>query len=284
MWPFDTQECTLKFGSWTSTGLEIDLEPYGNKTVVELLNVYTKDDEWNILGKPSVEKNVMHYACCKEPYPDVSFKFRIQRDSPAYRAIIVLPCLVIMLMTGCSFLLSPAAGEKILINCIAILSAILYLLYFAITLPFKRTEVPIIVTFYSNITALVGIAVLLNVVCLSMARERKYSSPPKFLKRLFAGYLGQFLCLGNYYHQVSSTHQRLTVELTDMAESEQQQTEQQNTDVEGSGHDMQARAISTFQDHQSYIMRDWVLVAAGLERLFFTVYALAFGVITAVYV
>ena len=35
-----------------------------------------------------------------------------------------------------------------------------------------------------------------------------------------------------------------------MAESEQQQTEQQNTDVEGSGHDMQARAIPTFQDHQ----------------------------------
>ena len=49
-----------------------------------------------------------------------------------------------MLMTGCSFLLSPASGEKILINCVAILSAILYLLYFAITLPFKRTEVPII--------------------------------------------------------------------------------------------------------------------------------------------
>ena len=48
-----------------------------------------------------------------------------------------------------------------------------------------------------------GIAVLLNVVCLSMARERKYSSPPKFLKRLFAGALGKILCLGNYYHQVS---------------------------------------------------------------------------------
>ena len=57
-------------------------------------------------------------------------------------------------------------------------------------------------TFYSNITALVGIAILLNVVCMSMARERKYSSPPKFLKNLFAGPLGKFLCLGNYYHQV----------------------------------------------------------------------------------
>ena len=57
-----------------------------------------------------------------------------------------------MLMTGCSFLLSPASGEKILINCVAILSAILYLLYFAITLPFKRTEVPIIgkIDFYKD--------------------------------------------------------------------------------------------------------------------------------------
>ena len=64
----------------------------------------------------------------------------------------------------------------------------------------------------------------------------------------------------------------------------QQQTEQQNMDVEGSGHDMQSRAISTFHDSQSYLMRDWVLVAAGLERLFFTIYAMAFGVITAVYV
>lgn len=139
-------------------------------------------------------------------------------------------------------------------------------------------------TFYSNITALVGIAVLLNVVCMSMARERKYSSPPKFLKNTFSGYLGKCLCLGNYYHQVSSTHQRLTVELTDMAESEQQ-----NMDVEETGHDMRARQSSnalglTPEDHQSFIMRDWILVAAGLERLFFTVYALAFAIITSVYV
>ena len=47
-------------------------------------------------------------------------------------------------MTGCSFLLSPTAGEKLTINCIAILSAILYLIYFAMTLPFNQNEVPII--------------------------------------------------------------------------------------------------------------------------------------------
>jgi len=283
-WPFDTQTCQLKFGSWTSHGNQINLHLYRNSTTVEKLNLYTDNREWKIVRDITAEKRSTYYQCCPEPYPDVTFTFTLKRDSPGYRAIIVLPCLVIMLMTGCSFLLTPTSGEKLIINAIAILASILYLLYFAMTLPFTQNDLPVIVTFYSNITALIGIAILLNVVCMSMAREKKYNSPPKFLKNTFSGFIGQILCLGNYYHQVSSTHQRLTVELTDMAESEQQQTEQQNTDVEGSGHDMQARAISTFQDHQSYIMRDWVLVAAGLERLFFTVYALAFGVITAVYV
>ena len=132
-------------------------------------------------------------------------------------------------------------------------------------------------TFYSNITALVGIAILLNVVCMSLARERKYQSPPKFLKNAFGGLLGKCLCLGNYYHQVSSTHQRLTVELTDMAESEQQ-TEQETE--EGQVPNLNLSQV----DLNSYIMRDWILVAAGLERLFFSIYALAFAIITSVYV
>ena len=69
------------------------------------------------------------------------------------------------------------------------------------------------VTFYSNITALIGIAVLLNVVCMSMAREKKYNSPPKFLKNTFSGFIGQILCLGNYYHQVSTISELHTLKL-----------------------------------------------------------------------
>ena len=34
----------------------------------------------------------------------------------------------------------------------------------------------------------------------------------------------------------------------------------------------------------SIIMKDWVLVAAGLERLFFLIYGLAFAIVTSVYV
>lgn len=64
-----------------------------------------------------------------------------------------------------------------------------------------------------------------------------------------------------------------------MAESEQQAESQDN---EGQGHDMACQR--TMIDSNSIIMRDWILVSAGLERLFFSIYALAFAVITSVYV
>ena len=69
-----------------------------------------------------------------ESYPDVTFTFHLQRNSPSYRAgvrrlqsaitvdtmmmpwQVILPCLVTMLLVVASFLLPPTAGEKILVN------------------------------------------------------------------------------------------------------------------------------------------------------------------------
>ena len=72
-----------------------------------------------------------------------------------------------------------------------------------------------------------------------------------------------------------------------MAESEQQASSERSTeDPEENGLDMLRlpAASASSWDQNSYIMRDWMLVAAGLERLFFAIYALAFAIITSVYV
>ncbi|XP_059082265.1 acetylcholine receptor subunit alpha-type acr-16-like isoform X1 [Tigriopus californicus] len=276
-WPLDTQECKLKFGSWTSHGHQIDLALYRNMTQVELLDFYTNNREWVSLATVA-QRNRIVYDCCPETYPDVTFEFILQRNSPAYKAVFVLPCLVIMLMTICCFLLPPTAGEKITINGFAFLTCCIFLLYFASSLPFHNNAIPLLVTFYSNTAAMVGIALLLNVTCFSFARDRKYSGPPKFLKNAFSGSLGKCLCLGNYYHQVSSTHERLVLELTDMAESEQAGDRDQETGHHGG----EERPILS-NDSQNSVMRDWVLVAAGLERFFFVFYTIIFAITTSVY-
>ena len=90
---------------------------------------------------------------------------------------------------------------------------------------------------------------------------------------------------------MSATHQRLVVELDDLAESEQQ-AEQGNGDLFRPEHRMSGRihnpggaASTLFGDNEaSIIMRDWIMVAAGIERLFFVVYAIGFAIITSVYV
>jgi len=268
MWPQESQSCKLKFGSWTSHGSQIDLGLFHNMSTVEHLNFYTENKEWEVLASYA-ERNTNKYASVPETYPDVTFTFRLQRNSPAYRASIILPCLITMMLVVSSFLLPPNAGEKLTINCISFLVCILFLIYFQTALPAMSDHIPLIVLFYSNTGALVGIAITLNVCCISLARERRYSAPPKWIRNFFSGFIGRLLCLSNYYHQVSDTHQRLVVEMDDILESPE--SDQPNQDLNAHG------------QAGTGIMKDWVLVAAGIERFFFLIYAIAFALVSGVY-
>jgi len=270
-WPHDSQSCKLKFGSWTSHGDQIDLGLYHDMDTVDKLNFYTENKEWKV-DSSTATRSENKYETVAETYPDVTFTFQISRRSPSYRAAIILPCLLTMLLVVTSFLLPPTAGEKITLNSICFLVCCLYMIYFQSSLPAMADHMPLILLFYSNTAALVAIAILLNVCCISMARERRYSSPPKALRTLFSGFLGRLLCLGSYYHQVSETHHRLELQLDDVSMSESPESEQAARELN----------LRDGQETNS-VMRDWLLVAAGIERFFLMVYALAFGLVSSVY-
>jgi len=269
MWPHESPRCRLKFGSWTSHGDQISLGLFNGKDEVEYLNFYTDNKEW-IIVNTTVRLNTNKYPSVEETYPDVTFTFNLKRNSPSYRAGVILPCLITMLLVVTSFLLPPHAGDKLLVNTVSLIICILYLLHFQQTLPAMSDHIPLIVLFYSNTASLVGIAIVLNICCISLTREKRFSAPPKWLRNFFSGFMGKLLCLGNYYHQVSETHQRLVVELDDIQDSpECEQTE---------------RDLSTHGQAGSGIMKDWLLVAAGIERFFFLMYSLAFAFVSGFYI
>ena len=64
--------------------------------------------------------------------------------SPTYRSVIILPCLILMLVTGCSFLLTPESGEKLILSGISLIGVLMFLIYFAISLPFHQHTTPIL--------------------------------------------------------------------------------------------------------------------------------------------
>ncbi|CAG9136631.1 unnamed protein product [Plutella xylostella] len=107
--PFDDQHCDMKFGSWTYDGNQLDLvlkdENGGD------LSDFITNGEWYLIGMPG-KKNTITYACCPEPYVDVTFTIMIRRRTLYYFFNLIVPCVLISSMALLGFTLPPDSGEK----------------------------------------------------------------------------------------------------------------------------------------------------------------------------
>lgn len=63
-------------------------------------------------GMPG-KKNVNMYACCPEPYVDVTFTIQIRRRTLYYFFNLIVPCVLISSMALLGFTLPPDSGEKL---------------------------------------------------------------------------------------------------------------------------------------------------------------------------
>lgn len=82
--PWDEQVCFFKFGSWSFSGRQIDLQP-GDFDLSE----YMENGEWIVISSLSIKvpdlleywvnRSEKYYACCPEPYQDLKFFMHIKR-------------------------------------------------------------------------------------------------------------------------------------------------------------------------------------------------------------
>jgi nicotinic acetylcholine receptor, invertebrate len=69
--PFDEQHCTMKFGSWTYDGFQVDLVHVDQKVTPDENNIpigidlkdFYRSCEWDIMSVPA-RRNVKMYPCC----------------------------------------------------------------------------------------------------------------------------------------------------------------------------------------------------------------------------
>lgn len=79
------------------------------------INDYVHSNEWALVGHPA-KKNVKHYSCCVEPYPDLTFTVQLKRVAAFYHYILVLPCVLLSFLTLVIFWLPPESPAKILLG------------------------------------------------------------------------------------------------------------------------------------------------------------------------
>lgn len=137
-WPYDSHKCILKIGSWTYDALQIDLADGRIET-----DVYTENYEWTIT-KVDVQRNVRKYECCDKPYVDIEHSVYFKRRSPMFKAVVLAPALVVILMTLSNFWLPAPSGEKILLNGVNVIVVVSLLTFFAQRIPVMSSSTPLV--------------------------------------------------------------------------------------------------------------------------------------------
>ncbi|CAN7987841.1 unnamed protein product [Ixodes pacificus] len=185
--PFDDQKCDLKFGSWTYNGYQLDLRVKSDEGGD--LSSYISNGEWDLIAVPGI-RNEKEYACCPEPYIDITYTIHIRRRTLYYGFNLIIPCVLISSMTLLGFTLPPDTGERLTLGVTILLSLTVFMLQLAETMPPTSDAVSIIGTYFACIMIMVAFSVVMTVVVLNYHhRNQETTEMPAVIKTVFLVWL-----------------------------------------------------------------------------------------------
>uniref|UniRef100_A0A8C2ZLE0 Cholinergic receptor, nicotinic, beta 5b n=1 Tax=Cyclopterus lumpus TaxID=8103 RepID=A0A8C2ZLE0_CYCLU len=185
--PFDQQNCTLKFRSWTYDHTEIDL--------ILLTDYASRDDfkpsgEWDIVslpGRKNEDPNDIRYL-------DITYDFIIKRKPLFYTINLIIPCILITSLAILVFYLPSDCGEKMTL-CISVLLALtVFLLLISKIVPPTSLAVPLIGKYLMFSMVLVTFSIVTSVCVLNVHhRSPSTHTMPPWVKRVFLYRLPSYL-------------------------------------------------------------------------------------------
>ncbi|CAB1336880.1 unnamed protein product [Coregonus sp. 'balchen'] len=180
--PFDQQNCKMKFGSWTYDRAKIDL--IGMASDVDQMD-YWESGEWviiNAVGKYNTKK----YECCTEIYPDITYYFIIRRLPLFYTINLIIPCLLISCLTVLVFYLPSQCGEKITLCISVLLSLTVFLLLITEIIPSTSLVIPLIGEYLLFTMIFVTLSIIITVFVLNVHhRSPRTHCMPHWVRRVF---------------------------------------------------------------------------------------------------
>ncbi|XP_042263266.1 neuronal acetylcholine receptor subunit alpha-7-like isoform X2 [Thunnus maccoyii] len=111
-------------------------------------------------------KEEKKYACCPEPYPDVTYTVVMRRRTLYYCFNLLIPCVLISTLALLVFLLPADSGEKTSLGITVMLSLMVFMLLVAEIMPATSDSVPLIAQYFATTKVIVGLSVIATVLVL----------------------------------------------------------------------------------------------------------------------
>uniref|UniRef100_A0A914ZCD4 Uncharacterized protein n=1 Tax=Panagrolaimus superbus TaxID=310955 RepID=A0A914ZCD4_9BILA len=200
-YPFDQQNCKLKYASWAYDGTKIDIILTSNTG--DQSN-YMTSTEW-ILNSIEAEKNSIVYSCCPEPYPYVDIHINIERRPMFYVFNLILPCVLTSLVALLGFYMPSDSGEKVTLGITSLLSTTVFLMLVADSMPPTSDALPLIGLYYGVTIFIVSLATALTVFTLNIHHTGFHGDPvPEIVQIIAFKYVAKFLCMKiETYHSLN---------------------------------------------------------------------------------
>ncbi|XP_033125486.1 neuronal acetylcholine receptor subunit alpha-10-like [Anneissia japonica] len=191
--PFDMQQCDMKFGSWTYTSFQMNLHKFKVKPD---LSGFIQNEQWTLVYAIA-RRNIVSYPCCPESYHDVTFFFGLRRKPLYYIYNLLMPCMLLSSLSLLGFCMPYAVGVvKVSLSVTLILSLTVFLLLVAEMMPRTSEIVPVISQYYAATMFLIAFSTAMNVVVLNINGRGNGSAPvPHWLKMVVVDCLGSALCI-----------------------------------------------------------------------------------------
>jgi hypothetical protein len=139
-YPYDTQVCSLIFGTWTYTSVKVNMT---NSTYEVVMDDYNTSGEW-LISNTSVERLEFTYDCCPWlRFSKVQASIQLKRRHRFYTLNLVLPCAMLSSLTLVTFLSPPDQGEKISLGISILLSFNVFMLSLSENMPKTSETLPL---------------------------------------------------------------------------------------------------------------------------------------------